>query len=126
MCAPFDSVRGKAVPKQIKLGMFYWPGAGQHMAAWRHPDARPDFDADIQNVIDLAKLAEQGLFDMFFMADQQTFWRGPLDVMSHDAAGCWIEPFTVMATVAQHTQHLGVVCTASTSYDHPYLSLIHI
>lgn len=106
---------------QIKLGMFYWPGGGQHMAAWRHRDAHPDFDVDVQRIIDLAKLAEHGLFDMLFMADALTFWRGSLEAMSHDAAGSWIEPLTVMATVAQHTRHLGLVCTSSTTYDQPYL-----
>ena len=74
----------------MKLGMFYWPGGGQHMAAWRHPDAHPDFDIDIRRIIDLAKLAERGLFDMLFMADSLTFWRGPLEAMSHDATGSWI------------------------------------
>jgi alkanesulfonate monooxygenase len=108
-------------PAHMKLGMFYWPGGGQHMAAWRHPDAHPDFDVSVNRIIDLAKLAEHGLFDMFFMADSLTFWRGPLEAMSHDAAGSWIEPLTVMATVAQHTKHLGLVCTSSTTYDQPYL-----
>ncbi len=108
-------------PIQMKLGMFYWPGGGQHMAAWRHPDAHPDFDADVQRIIDLAERAERGLFDMFFMADSLTFWRAPLEAMSHDAAGAWIEPLTVMATIAQHTKHLGLVCTSSTTYDQPYL-----
>ena len=106
---------------QMKLGMFYWPGGGQHMAAWRHPDGHPDFDVDIQKIIELAKLSERGLFDMFFMADAMTFWRGPLEAMSHDAAGAWIEPVTVMATVAQHTKHLGLVCTSTSTYDQPYL-----
>jgi len=105
----------------MKLGMFYWPGGGQHMAAWRHKEAHPDFDVDVQRIIDLAELAERGLFDMLFMADSLTFWRGPLEAMSHDAAGSWIEPLTVMATVAQHTKHLGLVCTSSTTYDQPYL-----
>ena len=105
---------------QMKLGMFYWPGGGQHMAAWRHPKAHPDFDVDIRRIIELAKLAERGLFDMLFMADSLTFWRGPLEAMSHDAAGAWIEPLTVMASVAQHTRHLGLVCTSSTTYDQPY------
>ena len=105
----------------MKLGMFYWPGGGQHMAAWRHPQGIPDFDVDVQRIVDLAKLAERGLFDMFFMADALSFWRGPLEAMSHDAAGAWIEPMTVMATVAQHTQHIGLVCTATTTFDQPYL-----
>ena len=106
---------------QMKLGMFYWPGGGQHMAAWRHPDGHPDFDVNVEKIIALAKLSERGLFDMFFMADAMTFWRGPLNAMSHDAAGAWIEPVTVMATVAQHTKHLGVVCTSTSTYDQPYL-----
>ena len=106
---------------QMKLGMFYWPGGGQHMAAWRHPDAHPDFDVDVGRIIDLARLAEKGLFDMFFMADTLSFWRGSLEAMSHDAAGAWIEPLTVMSTIAQHTKHLGLVCTSSTTYDQPYL-----
>jgi FMN-dependent oxidoreductase (nitrilotriacetate monooxygenase family) len=105
----------------MKLGMFYWPGGGQHMAAWRHPQGIPDFDVDVQRIIDLAKLAEAGLFDMFFMADSLSFWRGPLSAMAHDSSGSWIEPMTVMATVAQHTKHIGLVCTASTTYDQPYL-----
>ncbi len=106
---------------QMKLGMFYWPGGGQHMAAWRHPQGIPDFDVDIHRIVDLAKLAERGLFDMFFMADSLSYWRGPLEAMSHDASGAWIEPMAVMATVAQHTQHIGLVCTATTTYEQPYL-----
>jgi N-acetyl-S-(2-succino)cysteine monooxygenase len=106
---------------KMKLGMFYWPGGGQHMAAWRHPEGHPDFDANMTKIIDLAKLAERGLFDMFFMADTLTFWRGSVEAMSRDAAGSFIDPFTVMATIAQHTSHIGVVCTSTTTYDQPYL-----
>lgn len=106
---------------QMKLGMFYWPGSGQHMAAWRHPLGAPDFDADINKVIELARLSERGLFDMFFMADAMTFWRGGLEAMSHDSGGAWIDPFTVMCTVAQHTRHLGLACTSTSTFDQPYL-----
>ena len=109
------------MPEQMKLGMLYWPGGGQHMAAWRHPAAHADFDVDIQRIVDLAKLSERGLFDLFFMADSLSFWRGSLEAMSHDAAGSWIEPLTVMASIAQHTKHLGLVCTSTTTYDQPYL-----
>ena len=82
---------------KMRLGMFYWPGGGQHMAAWRHPEGHPDFDADVNKIIELAKLSERGLFDMFFMADTLTFWRGSLEAMSRDAAGSFIDPVTVMA-----------------------------
>ena len=105
---------------QMKLGMFYWP-CGHHIAAWRHPDAVPDSGGNIAHLIELAKLAERGLFDMFFMANSVTFWRGSLDSMMRDSYGAWIEPFTLMCALAQHTTHLGLVCTSTTTYDQPYL-----
>jgi FMN-dependent oxidoreductase (nitrilotriacetate monooxygenase family) len=40
--------------------------------------------------------------------------------MTHDAYGTWIEPFTLMCALAQHTKHLGLVCTGTTTYDHPF------
>ena len=52
----------------MKLGMFYWP-CGHHIAAWRHPDGVPNSGSNLPHLIELAKLAERGLFDMFFMAD---------------------------------------------------------
>ena len=104
---------------QMKLGMFYWP-CGHHIAAWRHPDSVANSGANLPHIIELAQLAERGLFDMFFMADSVSFWRGGLDAMTHDSYGTWIEPFTLMGALAQHTKHLGVVCTATTTYDQPF------
>lgn len=107
------------VSGEMKLGMFYWP-CGHHIAAWRHPDGIPDSGSNLPHIIELAQLAERGLFDMFFMADSVSFWRGELDAMTHDSYGTWIEPFTLMGSLAQHTTNLGVVCTATTTYDEPY------
>ena len=53
---------------QIKLGMFYW-NCGHHITAWRHADGIPDSAANVQLLIELAKLSERGLFDMSFMAE---------------------------------------------------------
>ena len=104
---------------QMKLGMFYWP-CGHHIAAWRHPDGVADSGANLAHLVEIARLAERGLFDMFFMADSVSFWRGSLESMTHDSYGTWIEPFTLMCALAQHTTHLGLVCTATTTYDQPY------
>jgi FMN-dependent oxidoreductase (nitrilotriacetate monooxygenase family) len=104
----------------MKLGMFYWP-CGHHIAAWRHPNAVPDSAANMPHLIEIARLAERGLFDMFFMADSVTFWRGSLKSMLFDSYCAWIEPFTLMCSLAQHTRHLGLVCTSTTTYDQPYL-----
>ncbi len=103
----------------MKLGMFYWP-CGHHMAAWRHPDGVADSGANIGHIVALAKLAERGLFDLFFMADSVSFWRGDLESMTRDSFGTWIEPFTVMCSLAQHTSRIGLVCTSTTTYDQPY------
>jgi FMN-dependent oxidoreductase (nitrilotriacetate monooxygenase family) len=105
---------------EMKLGMFFWP-AGHHLAAWRHPEATADAGQNMPHMIAVAKLAERGLFDMFFMADSVSFWRGDLDAMVRDNYGAKIEPFTLMAALSQHTTHLGLVCTATTTYDQPYL-----
>jgi FMN-dependent oxidoreductase (nitrilotriacetate monooxygenase family) len=104
----------------MKLGMFYWP-CGHHLAAWRHPEGVADSGGNLAHIIELAKLAERGLFDMFFMADSVSFWRADLEAMTRDSYGTWIEPFTLMCALSQHTRHLGLVCTATTTYDQPYL-----
>jgi FMN-dependent oxidoreductase (nitrilotriacetate monooxygenase family) len=114
-----DGAREDAMP-EMKLGMFFWP-AGHHLAAWRHPEAIADAGEKLAHIVEVAKLAERGLFDMFFMADSVSFWRGDLDSMVRDNYGAKIEPFTLMAALSQHTRHLGLVCTATTTYDQPYL-----
>lgn len=103
----------------MKLGFFYWP-CGHHIAAWRHPRGTPDCGANLPHQIALAQLAERGLFDLIFMADSVTFWRGDLAAMSRDSWGTAVEPFTLMCALAQHTKHIGLVCTATTTYDFPY------
>ena len=103
----------------MNLGMFYWP-CGHHLAAWRHPGGVADSGANLPHLIELAQIAERGLFDMFFMADSVSFWRGDIEAMTHDSFGTWIEPFTLMCALAPHTKHLGLVCTSTTTYDQPY------
>lgn len=108
----------------MKLGMFYWQ-CGHHLAAWRHRDGVADSGVNLPHLIEIAKLAERGLFDMFFMADSVTWWRGSLEAMERDSYSTWIEPFTLMGALSQHTKHLGLVCTATTTYDQPYLIARH-
>ena len=103
----------------MKLGMFYWP-CGHHIAAWRHPDSVADSGGNLAHLIELAQISERGLFDMFFMADSVSFWRGTLDALSRDSHCAWIEPFTLMGVLAQHTTHIGLACTATSTYEQPF------
>ncbi|MDP2354863.1 MAG: LLM class flavin-dependent oxidoreductase [Beijerinckiaceae bacterium] len=106
--------------KQIKLGMFLRP-AGHHLAAWRHPNAQADAGVNIARFIEVAKIAERGCFDMLFSADSATansvFDENGLRRMAYVA---WIEPFTLLAALASVTQHIGLVCTASTTFEEPF------
>jgi FMN-dependent oxidoreductase (nitrilotriacetate monooxygenase family) len=106
--------------RQIKLGMFLRP-TGHHLAAWRHPNAQADAGVTFERFIEIAKIAERGCFDMLFSADSATanavFDEAGLRRMSYVA---WIEPFTLLAALASVTKHIGLVCTASTTFEEPF------
>ncbi len=106
--------------RQIKLGMFLRP-AGHHLAAWRHPRAQADAGVNFRHFVEVAQTAERGLFDMLFSADSATanavFNASGLRRMSYVA---WIEPFTLLAGLASVTTHIGLACTASTTYEEPF------
>ena len=110
----------RRIGEQIKLGMFLRP-AGHHLAAWRHPSAQADAGVNFRHFVDIARTAERGLFDMLFSADSATanavFNDRGLRRMSYVA---WIEPFTLLASLAAVTTHIGLACTASTTYEEPF------
>ncbi|WP_027281963.1 hypothetical protein [Roseomonas gilardii] len=54
--------------KQLKLGAFL-SIPGNHLAAWRHPDAVTETDMDFDWYMRLAQLAERGKFDTIFFRD---------------------------------------------------------
>ena len=111
--------------RQIKLGAFI-PTTSQHAAGWRHPQSRPQDHLSIDYVIELAKTAEKGLFDAYFLADGLSVnW-------SHGASKnkqsigysdkvVGFEPVTLFAAISAVTQHIGFIATASTTYEEPYL-----
>ncbi len=106
--------------RQIKLGMFLRP-AGHHLAAWRHPQSQADAGVNFRHFVEVARTAERGLFDMLFSADSATanavFTENGLRRMHYVA---WIEPFTLLAGLAAVTTHIGLACTASTTYEEPF------
>ncbi len=102
----------------IHLGAFL-PGAGQHIAAWRHPRSEIEGVLDVSYYTRLAQTAERGLFDMFFLADGLAVPKRM--AASKTAFGVGFEPVTLFAALSQVTRHLGFVATASTTYEDPYL-----
>ncbi len=99
--------------RQMKLGLFLAPG-GHHMAAWRHPDAYP-YGFSINAYISVAQICERGCFDMLFVADVFSTTRegGRQDSFR-------FEPMTLLSALAMTTKHIGLVATATTSFNEPY------
>jgi len=105
----------------MRLGLFIRP-AGFSVAAWRHPGSQADANINFQHFVELARTAERGCFDMLFSADglssETVGGRASMHRMSHVV---WIEPASLLAALAAVTTHIGLVCTASTTYEEPYI-----
>ena len=106
--------------RQMVLGAFFNP-TGHHIASWLHPDADADAGINLDHYIGLAKTAERGRFHLIFLADQLCVRRAPMAAISRSAQYIAnFEPLTLLSAIASHTQHLGLVATATTSYNEPY------
>lgn len=118
---------------QIRLGAFLYP-TGHHIAAWRHPDAQADAGSNFAHYVGLAQAAEAAKFDLIFMADGVGTRGDDIDALSRTAQRyvAQFEPISLLSALAAVTRNIGVVATASTSYNEPYhiarkfVSLDHI
>ena len=89
--------------------------SGFSPAAWRMDGSDPRASFDINHYINVARIAERGTFDAVFLADQAAI-SDRVDFRPLTS----LEPTIVLATVAAHTQHIGLIATASTTYNEPY------
>ncbi len=108
--------------RQIKLGAFI-PATSQHAAGWRHPESRPQDHLNIDYLIELAKTAERGLFDAYFLADGLSVSWGNAKEGQRGLGDkpVGFEPVTLFSALSAVTQNLGFIATASTTYEDPYL-----
>lgn len=104
---------------QLHLGAFL-ANSGHHVAAWRHPKAQADASLDFDFFKQVAQSAERGCFDALFVADVVALWGHHLDALSRTARGEHFEPLTLMAALAAVTSRIGLIATATTSYNEPY------
>jgi alkanesulfonate monooxygenase SsuD/methylene tetrahydromethanopterin reductase-like flavin-dependent oxidoreductase (luciferase family) len=116
---------------QMKLGAFLW-AAGHHIAAWRHPKAHVTAGVDIDHYIQLARTAEAAKFDMIFCEDAAGLREANVGIASQTSRSIGFEPISLLSALAVQTSRIGLVSTASTSYNEPYglartfLSLDHL
>lgn len=106
--------------RQIRLGAFV-PGTSQHVAGWRHPAARPQDNHNLDYFIELAKTAERGLFDAYFLADiPATVDPDITPNVGLNANNTGLEPVTLFSALAAVTKNIGFIATASSTYEEPY------
>ncbi|RMX04944.1 LLM class flavin-dependent oxidoreductase [Corticibacter populi] len=106
-------------PRQLKLGAFMRP-VSIHTGAWRYPQAWRDANFNLTRLKYLAERLEQGRFDAFFMADHLAVLNMPIDALQRSHTVTSFEPFTLLSALSQHTTHLGLVATASTTFEEPF------
>ncbi|WP_422098209.1 LLM class flavin-dependent oxidoreductase [Variovorax sp.] len=91
-----------------------------HTGAWRYPGAWPDANFNFERLKQLAQTLERGRFDAFFMADHLALLNMPIEALQRSHTATSFEPFTLLSALAQHTRHLGLIATASTTFDEPF------
>jgi len=91
-----------------------------HTAAWRYPGAFPDANFNIQHLVRFAQTLERGLFDAFFMADHLAVLNMPMAALKRSATVTSFDPPTLLPALAMVTRHLGLIATASTTFEEPY------
>ena len=104
----------------MHLGLFV-SGDGHHIASWRDPATRANANQDIHHYVALARIGERGLFDFLFTADTNAvFYGDDLNQLRRTAGALRLEPLTLLSALAMTTEHIGLVCTATTTYLEPF------
>ena len=107
--------------RKIRLGVSMI-GLGYHLAAWRHPEAPAGGNMELQHFVRVTQAAERGLFDMAFLADGVgiRFHDEPAGALCRTSKNVQFEPLTLLSALAMVTQRVGLIATASTTYNEPY------
>ena len=100
--------------RQLHFNAFLM-GCGHHEAAWRLPQSDPFANLDLGHWTNLARIAERGAFDSVFLADGPALWGDA----KHRPGGA-LEPTVLLTALAGVTSRIGLIATASTTYNAPY------
>ena len=105
--------------KTLHLGAFMRP-VGIHTAWWRYPGAQADANFNLKHLVSFIQTLERGCFDAFFMADHLAVLNMPIEALRRSATVTSFEPLTLLSSLAMVTERIGLVATASTTFDEPY------
>ena len=105
--------------EQLRLGAFMRP-VSIHTAAWRYPGSFADANFNFGHYQRFIATLERGRFDAFFMADHLAVMNMPMAALKRSATVSSFDPLTLLPALAVTTEHIGLVATASTTYNEPY------
>jgi FMN-dependent oxidoreductase (nitrilotriacetate monooxygenase family) len=105
--------------RQMRLGAFMRP-ISIHTAAWRYPGGLPDANFNFAHLKRFAQTLERGKFDAFFMADHLAVLNMPMEALKRSATVTSFDPATLLPALAVVTERLGLIATASTTFEAPY------
>jgi FMN-dependent oxidoreductase (nitrilotriacetate monooxygenase family) len=100
--------------RQLHFNLFLHD-TGHHEASWRLPESDPFANLSLAAHQQLTRVAEAAKFDSVFLADSPVLWGDP----GRRPSGK-LEPTLLLAALAVNTDHIGLIATASTSYNEPY------
>jgi len=105
--------------RQLHLGAFMRP-VSLHTGAWRYPGAYPDANFNFSHLKRFAQTLERAKFDAFFMADHLAVLNMPIDSLKRSHTVTSFDPLVLLPALAAVTERIGLVATASTTFDQPY------
>ena len=113
-------MKDQAANRMMRLGAFVHE-TGQHVAAWRHPDAFAESGTVFAQAKHVAQTAERGLFDLLFLADSAAVSvHGSAESRGRMGKTVKFEPITMLSALAAVTNNLGLVATCTSTYNEPY------
>ncbi|GLX68890.1 NtaA/DmoA family FMN-dependent monooxygenase [Paenibacillus glycanilyticus] len=100
--------------RQLKIGVIV-DGVGWSYNAWRHPNMPANASESVDFYVKKAKRAEEGKFDMVFLADVSHI--GPGNIPHYLSM---FEGVTILSALSMATSHIGLAATIATSYADPF------
>lgn len=95
---------------------------GYHNKAWRHPNTPPNGSTNFSYHLESAQRAESAKLHMIFYADGLAIRAkdNPPGFLVRDMKNVDLDPFTLLPAIAARTDRIGLIATASTTYNEPY------
>ena len=97
---------------------------GAHLAGWRHRDHWAPAVMRLENSVACAQIAERGKMHFVFLADgngvRQMHKAALFEAMAPTDRPSVFEPITLLSAISMATKHVGLVATATATYEQPF------